>query len=168
MGILDDFVKSIKGQRERYKAEQKRAEEAKKAGEAKPSDYGYVGEVAERVKEQRKQFEEAQKKGQPGTTVQEQKVREAVELFGHTFEHMPGTSSHIWIDDPGKAVYIDDADAYLKSGGKIEVKGITSAMDPYMYDIYTSQGGPVGQARYNKQDNVVVSLVPDPFAKYRK
>jgi len=236
MGILDDFVKAIKGQREQYKAEQKSAEleraykereaaqkaeaakrareEAKraaeaerKAGQGKPSDYGYVGEVAEkikeqrkqfkeaqrkaaeaqmhpqvptekrgpiqeiehRVKEQRKEFEEAQKKGQPvGKTVQEQKVREVVELFGHTFKREAGMSPHVWLDDAGKAVYIDDVDAYMKSGGKVEVKGVSAAMDPYMYDIYTNQGGPLGQARYYRQDNVIVSLVPDPFAKYRK
>jgi hypothetical protein len=102
MGILDDFINTIKGQRDQFKAEQKKA--AKKAPEGKPSDYGYVGDV----------------------------------------------------------------DAYLKSGGKIEVKGVTAAMDPYMYDIYTSQGCPVGQARYYRQENVIVSLVPDPFAKYRK
>jgi hypothetical protein len=180
MGILDDFIKTIKGQRGKFKAEQKKAEEertakerkreaAKKAPEGKPSDYGYVGEVAERMKEQRRQFEEAQKKGQPaGTTVQEQKPADTVSMFGHTFKHMSGTSPHIWFDDAGKAVYIDDVDAYMKSGGKIEVKGVTAAMGPYMYDIYTSQGGPVGQARYHRQENVIVSLVPDPFAKYRK
>jgi len=134
MGILDDFIKTIKGQRE-----------------------------------QRKAFEEAQKKGQPaGKVVQEQKVREVVEPFGRTFKREPGTSPHIWFDDARKAAYIDDVDAYLKSGGKIEVKGVTAAMDPYMYDIYTNQGGPVGQARYYRQENVIVSLVPDSFAKYRK
>jgi hypothetical protein len=180
MGILDDFIKTIKGQRDQFKAEQKRAgeeraskerekEAAKKAPGGKSSDYGYVGEVAERMKEQRRQFEEAQKKGQPaGKTVQEQKPADTVSLFGHTFKHLPGTSLHILLDDAGKAAYIDDVDAYLKSGGKIEVKGVTAAMDPYMYDIYTSQGGPVGQARYYRQENVIVSLVPDPFAKYRK
>lgn len=180
MGILDDFIKAIKGQRGQFKAEQKKAEEeraakerereaAQKAREGKPSDYGYVGEVAERMKEQRRQFEEAQKKGQPtGKTIQEQKPAEVVNLFGHTFRRLPETPPHIWFDDAAKAVYIDDVDAYMKSGGKIEVKGVTAAMDPYMYDIYTSQGGPVGQARYYRQENVIVSLVPDPFTKYRK
>jgi hypothetical protein len=216
MGILDDFIKTIKGQREQFKAEQKRAEEERatkerekaavqKAPEGKPSEQGYVGEIAERIKEQRREFEEAQKKaaeekkhpptekrgpiqefehrikeqrrefeeaqkkGRPaGKTVQEQKVREAVELFGHTFKHEAGMSPHLWLDEAAKAVYIDDVDAYLKSGGKVEVKGVTAAMDPYMYDIFTNQGGPVGQARYYRQDNVIVSLVPDPFAKYRK
>ena len=186
MGIFDDFIKTIKGQREQFKSEQKKAEEeraakarekeaeqkaeaAKKAREEKPSDYGYVGEVAERMKEQRRQFEEAQKKGLPaGKTIQEQKPTDVINLFGHTFRRLTGTPPHIWFDDAAKAVYIDDVHAYLESGGKIEVKGVAAAMDPYMYDIYTSQGGPMGQARYYKQENVIVSLVPDPFAKYRK
>lgn len=164
MGILDDFIKTIKSQRERYKSEQERAEAEKKARQGKPSDYGYVGEVAERIKEQRKGFEEAQKTARPaGKAVQEQKAPEAVELFGHSFKREAVLSQHILVDDPGKAVYIDDPDAYLKSGGKVEVKGISAAMDPYMYDIYTSKGGPMGQARYYRKDNVVVSLVPNPF-----
>jgi len=73
----------------------------------------------------------------------------------------------VWFDDAAKSVYIDDADAFVTAGGKVEVRGITGAMDQYMYDIYTSHGGPVGQARYYKTENIVISLVPDPFVKYR-
>jgi len=39
-------------------------------------------------------------------------------------------------------------------------------MDPQMYSIYTG-GGPIGQARYYKFGDVVISLVPDPFRNYR-
>jgi hypothetical protein len=149
MGILDDFIKTMKERGEPDWVKQKKAEE------------------------QRKRSEEEQKKRStttkgPAQTVQEQKAPETISQFGHSFKHMPGDQPHVWFDDQGKAVYIDNVDAYMKGGGKIEVKGVTAAMDPYMYDIYTVQGGPIGQARYYKQDNVIVSLVPDPFAKYRK
>lgn len=219
MGILDDFIKSIKGQKEQYKGEQKKAEEeraikereaAQKAREGKPSDYGPVGEVADRMKEQRRQFEEAQKKAaeakkhpqepvekrgpiqefehrikeqrrefeeaskgqKPETkhaetrTVQEQ-MPNIVSAYGRTFTHMPGQQPHVWFDEAAKAVYIDNVDEYSNEGGKIEQRDITAAMDPYMYDIYTSKGGPVGQARYYKAGGMVVSLVPDPFRNYR-
>jgi hypothetical protein len=141
MGILDDFIKTMKKRGEPDWVKQKKAEEQKKRATTT--------------------------KG-PAQTVQEQKAPETITQFGHNFKHMPGDQPHVWFDDPGKAIYIDDVDAYMKGGGKIEVKGVTAAMDPYMYDIYTGQGGPIGQARYYKQDNVIVSLVPDPFAKYRK
>lgn len=219
MGILDDFIKRIRGQRGQYKGEQKKAEEERAAKErraeeqrrqGKPSDYGYVGDVADRMKEQRRQFEEAQKKaaeeqkhpqapaehrgpiqefehrikeqrkefeeaskGQKPApkhaetgTIQEQKPA-VINAYGHTFTHLPGQQQHVLFDDAGKAVYIDDVDAYSRSGGKVEQREITAAMDPYMYDIYTSKGGPVGQARYYKAGGMVVSLVPDPFRNYR-
>lgn len=205
MGILDDFVNNIKGQRKQYKAEQDKAIEeqaarenaakvkaarekaakenaaSEKAATSKPSDKGFVGGVVDRMKEQRKEFEEAQKKGAPAEkgptkTLKEQNVLteqnvlelpKTVAMFGRTFTHSPGNPEHLWIDDGARSVYIDDIDAYLKSGGKVEQRGITSAMDPFMYDIYTNKGGPIGQARYYKHENVVISLVPDPFVKYR-
>lgn len=176
MGILEDFINNIKRQREQYKAEQKRAAEENKAralrkqeGTEKKQTAAEV--ISERVKEQRKEFKEAQQKGKEapkGPVVQEQKPADTVMLFNHTFMHTPGNPPHVWLDDAAKAVYIDDIDGYLKSGGKIEVRGITSAMDQYMYDIYTPKGGPIGQARYYRQENTVISIVPDPFAKYRR
>lgn len=224
MGILDDFIKNIKSQRDQYKEEQQHAdtdkarkeneakikearereaaktkksddvlEQARRENEAKiqearereaggkgrPSDYGFVGEVAERMKEQRRQFEEASKGQKPApkhaetSVVQEQKPLtvgqkpvDVVSAYGHTFTRPPG-QDHLWIDDSSKAVYIDDVDEYRKAGGKVEQKDITAAMDPYMYEIYTKKGGPVGQARYYKAGGTVISLVPDPFKRYR-
>ncbi len=173
----------VKAAREKAAAEKAAAEKAasEKAGTGKPSEKGFIGGVVDRMKEQRKQFEEAQKKGAPTEkvptkTLKEQNVltdQNVMELpktiiqFGRTFTHAPGSPEHLWIDDAARSVYIDDIDAYLKSGGKVEQRGITSAMDPFMYDIYTNKGGPIGQARYYKHENIVISLVPDPFAKYR-
>ncbi|BAI61742.1 hypothetical protein MCP_1670 [Methanocella paludicola SANAE] len=238
MGILDDFIKTIKGQRSQYKAEQRQAEMEKIAreneakakaarerewaareneaklkaqrereymGQSKTSDKGYVGEVVDRIKEQRREFEEAQKAGAPKKpetergpidefayrikeqrrefeeaskgpkpaakhaptqTIQEQKP-ETIKAYGHTFMYMPGQTPHILFDEPGKSVYIDNVDEYLKAGGKVEQREITAAMDPQMYNIYTSKGGPIGQARYYKSGDIVISLVPDPFKNYR-
>ena len=193
MGILDDFIKSIKGQREQYKAgpekdieEQARKEneamirearEREAAGKGRPSDYGMVGDVIDRMKEQRKQFEAASKGQKPKTehaeiaapaarTIQEQKP-DVVSAYGHTFTHLPGQQPHVYFDDGAKAVYIDDVDEYSKAGGKVEQRDITAAMDPYMYNIYTKKGGPLGQARYYKAGGTVVSMVPDPFTRYR-
>jgi hypothetical protein len=169
MGIFDDFIKNIKAQREQYKAERE------KAKEVKPPETAHGGGVIERMKEQRRQFEEAGKKGAPSvtrptTTLQEGKAPAEAAIitrFNHTFRYIPGSPEHVWFDDATKSVYIDDPDAFVTSGGKIEVRGITGAMDQYMYDIYTSRGGPLGQAKYFRTENVIVSLVSDPFERYR-
>ena len=170
-GYVGGVVDRMKEQRRQYEEAQKKAAEPK----APTAEHrGPIEEFEHRIKEQRQQFEE-QKKGAPaekGTmkTLEEQNVLEVprtIIQFGRTFTHNPGTPEHLWIDDAARSVYIDDIDAYLKSGGKVEQRGITSAMDPFMYDIYTNKGGPIGQARYYKHENVVISLVPDPFAKYR-
>jgi hypothetical protein len=211
MGILDDFIKSIKGQTEQYKQEQTKAVEEKarrenearlkaaraqaakeemtarsieekaraenearikaaREGKPQPSDRGLVGDIAERIKEQRRQFEEAQKGGKqgaaPAQVVQEQKPSE-VSAFRHTFRPDIGAPAHVWFDDGEKAVYIDDIDEFMKSAPKIEVRGIKASEDPDMYTIYTNKGGPNGQARYYRPNNVIVSSVPDPFVKYR-
>ncbi|HTY91339.1 MAG TPA: hypothetical protein VMC84_09200 [Methanocella sp.] len=190
MGILDDFINTIKDQKKRYSAEQqqadlekarreneakiKEAREREAGGKGKPSDYGMVGDVIDRMKEQRKQFEEASKGGKPvpkyaeapTKTIQEQKP-DVVKAYGRIFTHLSGQQPHVWFDEAAKAVYIDNVDEYSKEGGKVEQRDITAAMDPYMYDIYTSKGGPVGQARYYKAGSMVVSLVPDPFRNYR-
>lgn len=215
MGILDDFIKTIKGQRSQYKAEQRQAEMEKIAreneakakaarereeavkrkeaqewaareneaklkaqrereymGQNKTSDKGYVGEVVDRIKEQRREFEEASRGQKPAAkhattqTIQEQKP-ETIKAYGRTFTRMPGQPPHILFDEPGKSVYIDNVDEYLKAGGRVEQREITAAMDPQMYNIYTSKGGPIGQARYYKFGDIVISLVPDPFKNYR-
>lgn len=205
MGILDNFIKTIKGQRAQYKSEQRQAEMEKIAreneakakaarerewasrekeakvkaerereymGQSKTSDKGYVGEVVDRIKEQRREFEEASKGNKPAPkhaetqTIQELKP-EVVNLFSRTFTRIPGKQPHVWFDDVSKSVYIDNVDAYVKSGGKVEQREISAAMDPHMYDIYTNKGGPVGQARYYKPEGMVISLVPDPFKNYR-
>lgn len=220
MGILDNFIKTIRGQRKEYRDEQRKAEMEKAArenearikaakereaaeaekkravlekaareneaklkaarereymGQAKGSEYGALGGVVDRIKEQRREFEEAQKKGagagKGGTqTVQEARVPAAaapITQFGRTFIHKPELPAHVFIDDAAKSVYIDDIDEFLKSGGKVERGGMTAEMDPDLYDIYTKKGGPLGQARYLRSKNKVISLVPDPFAKYR-
>jgi ATP-dependent 26S proteasome regulatory subunit len=211
MGILDDFIRTIKGQTEQYQKEQRKAVEEKarlenkaklraaqekaakeeaqrraieersrlenearikaaREGKAQPSDRGVVGEISERVKEQRRQFEEAQKGGKPASAptqvVQEQRPAE-VSAFRHTFRQDISAPARVWFDDNEKAVYIDDIDEFMKSAPKIEVRGIKASEDPDMYNIYTNKGGPNGQARYYRPNNVIVSSVPDPFTKYR-
>jgi hypothetical protein len=220
MGILDNFIKTIRGQRKEYRDEQRKAEMEKAArenearvkaakereaaeaekkrtvlekaareneaklkaarereymGQAKGSEYGALGGVVDRIKEQRREFEEAQKKGagaaKGGTqTVQEARVPAAaapITQFGRTFIHKPELPAHVFIDDAAKSVYIDDIDGFMNAGGKVERGGMTAEMDPDLYDIYTKKGGPLGQARYLRSKNKVISLVPDPFAKYR-
>jgi len=191
MGILDDFVNSIKKQREQFKTEQEKAayereamEEAKNEGKTsemrQPSKTiehrGPIQEFGHRIEEQRKDFKNAQRGAStdtgPTKIIQQQPPQiplmvSTEEHFGHMFTHSSDSPEHVWFDDSGKAVYIDDVDAFLKSGGKVAVKGITAGMDPEIYSIYTSKGGPLGQARYYKTENLVVSMVPDPFAKYR-
>jgi hypothetical protein len=174
MGILDDFINSIKKQREQFKAEQKNAADERVEQRPPAEEHrGPIQEFGHRIEEQRKGFKEAQKGGtaDKGTaqTIQQQPSLTigTVEHFGHMFSHMPGSPEHVWFDDGGKAVYIDDVDAFLKSGGKVEVRGISAAMEPDVYAIYTGKGGPLGQARYYTKENVVISIVPDPFAKYR-
>lgn len=190
MGILDDFIKNIKGQREQYKAEQEKAAKekeaaAKKERQGKPSDYGFVGEVAERMKQQRKEFEEAEKKGAPqgkgpmksvqvektAPVVQGQRMAPAapleVEKFGHRFQHSFDYPPNVWLNEGEHTAYISDIDAFLKSGGKIVKRDITSAMDPYIYKVFTPHGGPEAGVAYYKPENILVSLTEDPFAKYR-
>lgn len=220
MGILDNFIKTIRGQRKEYRDEQRKAEMEKAArenearikaakeresaeaekkravlekaareneaklkaarereymGQAKGSEYGALGGVVDRIKEQRREFEEAQKKGagaaKGGTqTVQEARIPAAVApitQYGHTFIHKPDLPEHVFADDASKGIYIDDIDGFMNAGGKLERGSMTAEMDPDLYDIYTKKGGPLGQARYLRSKNKVISLVPDPFAKYR-
>jgi flagellar biosynthesis GTPase FlhF len=209
MGILDDFIKTIKGQTEQYKQEQRKAVEDKarleneakvraaqeklakedaqkraiedraraenearikaaREGKTQPSDRGLVGDIAERMREQRRQFEDAQKPASaaPTQVVQEQKPVE-ISAFRHTFRQDISAPAHVWFDDSEKAVYIDDIEEFMKSAPKIEVRGIKASEDPDMYNIYTNKGGPNGQARYYRPNNVIVSSVADPFTKYR-
>jgi len=183
MGILDDFVNSIKKQREQFKAEQQKAgekaanEKSAAAAEQRPpakEARSPVQEFKHRIEEQRKEFKEAQHKDSSATgptkTIQQEPpvlAVNTVERFGHKFTREQGSPGHVWFDDGSRAVYIDNVDAYLNSGGKVEVKGITAAMEPDLYNIYTPKGGPLGQARYYLPENAVVSIVRDPFVRYR-
>ena len=187
MGILEDFAKSIKKQKEQYAEDKTRSIEEKAARENEAmikaarekaakeqaaERSGTGGSVLDRMKEQREQFEEVRKMGTASAqgatqTVQQPTAPDIVTQYGYTFKHSPGEQSHVWFDDPGKAVYIDDVDAFVKEGGKIERRDITAGMDPHMYNIYTKRGGPMGQARYYRPGGMVISLVSDPFVKYR-
>ncbi|HEY3421764.1 MAG TPA: hypothetical protein VGK13_01300 [Methanocellaceae archaeon] len=87
-------------------------------------------------------------------------------FHGHTFQHTNKDPPAVWFNESERIVYISDPDSFVKSGGKIENRPVTSAMDAQMYQVY-SQHGQEQQVLYYKPENKLISLVADPFAKYR-
>lgn len=85
---------------------------------------------------------------------------------GHTFRHAPEDPKGVWFNDQERIVYISDPDTFVQSGGKIENKPVTSAMDPYMYHVY-SPHGQEQQVLYYRPENALISVTAEPFAKYK-
>ena len=85
---------------------------------------------------------------------------------GHSFRHTNKDPPAVWFNEGERIVYISDPEDFVKSGGKIEHKPVTSAMDAQMYHVYT-RNGQEQQVLYYKPENTLISLVADPFAKYK-
>lgn len=92
---------------------------------------------------------------------------QSVEKFGHRFQHSPGDPVGVWINESEHIAYIDNADVFIDNGGKLEHRPVTSNMDPYIYKVYSPHGYEQ-QLAYYKPENLLISLVEDPFAKYRQ
>lgn len=85
---------------------------------------------------------------------------------GHVFQHTNKDPPSVWFNEGERIVYISDPEDFVKSGGKIEHKTVTSAMDAQVYHVF-SRNGQEQQILYYKPENALISLVADPFAKYK-
>lgn len=85
---------------------------------------------------------------------------------GHTFHHASTDPKGVWFNNDERIVYISDPDAFVESGGRIENKSVTSAMDASMYHVYSSHGQE-NQLLYYRPENALYSVVAKPFDKYK-
>jgi hypothetical protein len=103
------------------------------------------------------------KKAASTVTVQEAPKPLRTLRFDKYFEHSIDDPQHVWFNESEKAVFIDDADGFVESGGNFITTGIPSGVDPFLYKVY-SPYGLEDKVSYYKPWNTIYSIT-ETFGK---